>query len=283
MNQRYLNVGSWNIEKFGLVDDNTENEYAIAQHIELSGVDILAFQEMYITNKSRFTNKHLDAALDLVKEHTGNTWKYEIFPNRSASDTSQLCGVTWNTNRVTKKLDTLKIPVKTKVEFEGKTLWLWDRIPHAVKFETEQGKTDLIIISIHMKSNVGKRYIVERKRYEEAKTLIENIPLVIDELKDKDIVILGDTNCKSRREPAINAFITGGFEDLNADDIPTFVRGEKAPFDRIFVPGDEDRKPFKYSRQYIMRSASPLAHDEYLSDHYLIKTMIKIRKDDDFI
>ena len=37
MNSRYLSVGSWNIEHFGqLGDDNDENHYAIAQHIELA-------------------------------------------------------------------------------------------------------------------------------------------------------------------------------------------------------------------------------------------------------
>ena len=176
---------------------------------------------------------------------------------------------------------TLRIPVKTEVEYENKPMLLWDRLPHAVKFKTEEGKTDLIAISIHMKSNVGKRHEVMRKRYEEAKTLMENIKFVENKLNDQDIIILGDTNCKSRSEDAIQAFVQGGFEDLNEDDITTYVKGNAAPFDRIFVPRSEKRRAFQYSRQYIMRSASPLAHDNYLSNHYLIKTMVKIRKDDD--
>lgn len=280
MNRRYLNVGSWNIEHFGKADDNSENQYAIAEHIELSGVDILALQELYDTSDNELRNVHIEEALDLVEEHTGDKWGYEIFPNRSRSDKSQLCGITWNTSKVSKE-KTIQIPVKTKVQYEGKEMLLWDRLPHAVKFKTDEGKTDLIAISIHMKSNVGKRHIVMRKRYEEAKTLMDNIDYVENELNDKDIIILGDTNCKSRSEDAIQAFVKSGFEDLNEDDITTYVKGNSAPFDRIFVPRGDERKAFLYSRQYIMRSASPLAHDNYLSDHYLIKTMVKIRKDDD--
>lgn len=279
MNTRYLNIGSWNIERFGSLEHDN-NEYAIAEHIEFSGVDILALQELYVTHDTKMQNINIEKAIDLIKEHTGNDWDYEIFPNRNPSDKEQLCGVMWNKSKVTKER-TYKIPVKTKVQYENQTLWLWDRIPHAVKFLTEENKTDIVVVSIHMKSNMGKRHIVMRKRFEEAKTLMDNMEAVEAELKEKDIIILGDTNCKSRREDAIQMFIDNGFEDLNADDIPTFYRGNDAPFDRIFVPNGEDRKPFLYSRQYILRSASPLAHDTYLSDHYLIKTMVKIRTDDD--
>ena len=280
MNSRSLNVGSWNIEHFGKNDDNSENQYAIAEHIELSGTDILALQELYVTSDIGLKNAHIEKALELIEEHTGNIWDYEIFPNRNSGDRSQLCGIAWNKSKVS-KVSTLKIPVKTEVDYENNRLLLWDRLPHAIKFETEEGKTDLIVISIHMKSNVGKRHIVMRKRFEEAKTLMDNINFVEQELDDKDIIILGDTNCKARTEDAIQSFVNAGFEDLNEDDITTYVKGNSAPFDRIFVPRSEERKAFKYSRQYIMRSASPLAHDNYLSDHYLIKTMVKIRRDDD--
>ncbi len=280
MNRRYLNIGSWNIEHFGRLDDNSDNPYPIAEHIELAGIDILALQELYVTSDSKFENSYLEKALELVEEHTGDKWEYEIFPNRNPDDKSQLCGVAWNSSRVTKD-KSIKIPVKTSVEFNGDKMLLWDRIPHAIKFLTEKGKSDIIVIPIHMKSNVGKRHIVMRKRYEEAKTLMDNISYIEKKLKDKDIIILGDTNCKSRTEDAIQCFVNTGFEDLNEDDITTYVKGNSAPFDRIFVPMGEQRKAFLYSRQYILRSASPLEHDTYLSDHYLIKTMIKIRRDDD--
>ena len=279
MNSRYLNIGSWNIEHFGKAgDENDENQYAIAQHIELAGVDILALQELYVTGADK-KNTHLRSALDLVEEHTGNRWEYEIFRNRNAGDKSQLCGVAWNSSKITKER-TIQVPVDTSVDTDIGELKLWDRLPHAVKFKTEEGKTDLVIVSLHMKSNVGRRNEVVRKRHEEAKTLLANMDFIKNELEDEDIVFLGDTNCLKRSEDAIQVFLEHGYEDLNEDDVPTYVKGS-APFDRIFVPSGEDRKPFLYSRQYILRSASPHAHDIYLSDHYVIKTMVKIRRDDD--
>lgn len=280
MNSRYLILGSQNIEHFGKKDSNDENEYALAEHIELSGVYILALQELYITSKIGFKNRHLRKALDLIEEHTGDHWEYETFPNRKESDKSQLCGIAQNSKRVTKG-ETYRIPIAYKAQYEGKTLWLWDRSPHAVKFSADLNKTDIVVIPLHMKSNVGSPHIVKRTRFEEAKTLTDKLEIVKEHMQDEDIVLIGDTNCKGGYEDAVKEFIRGGFDDLNEDDITTFVKGDSAPFDRIFVPRGEERKPFLYSRQYILRAANPLAHDMYLSDHFVIKTSIKIRHDDD--
>lgn len=279
MSGRYLNIGSWNIEHFGKIDNNTENQYAIAQHIELSGCDIISLQELYLTSAPpEYKNSHLQDSLDLVKEHTAQEWKYEIFPNRRGDDDSQLCGIAWNSSKVNKTI-TYKIPVDYTKTINNKEYWLWDRSPHAVKFETEGDKTDIAVITLHMKANTDARHIVELKRELEVKTLLENLQNIEDAVQDKDLIFLGDTNCLSRQENAIQEFTRHGFNDLNEDDTGTYYRGD-APFDRIFVP--TDRKAFKYSRQYILRSASPYAHEKYLSDHYIIKTMVKIIKDDDY-
>ena len=69
-------------------------------------------------------------------------------------------------------------------------------------------------------------------------------------------------------------------EVLNEDDTPTYVKG-KAPVDRIFVA--RGRNAFRFSRQYILSSASPHSHDLYLSDHYVVKTTVTIPKDDDWM
>ncbi|WP_421810738.1 endonuclease/exonuclease/phosphatase family protein [Flagellimonas sp.] len=280
MNTRYLNIGSWNIEHFGKIDDNDENQYALAEHIELSGVDILALQELYLTESHGYENIHLREALDLVEEHTGCHWEYEIFPNRNENDKSQLCGIIWNKAKV-EKIETFRIPVSYNADFEGQKLWLWDRSPHAIKFSAGKNKTDIVIVPLHMKSNVGSPHVVVRTRYEEAKTLIVNLPMVREKLEDEDIILIGDTNCKGSYEDAIKEFVKGGFDDLNSDDVSTFVRGDNAPFDRIFIARGEKRKSFLYSRQYILRATNALAHDMYLSDHFVIKTSVKIRHDND--
>jgi endonuclease/exonuclease/phosphatase family metal-dependent hydrolase len=290
MDARYLHLGSWNIEHFGRDDDddrNDENRFAISEHIQLAGVDILALQEIYVTNREEFergevgVNSHLDGAIDLLLEQTGEQWHYELFRNRQRNDTSQLCGVLWNASKVDRKGPSLRLDVEHSAQGDGdRTLRLWDRAPHAVKFSTGAGKIDLIVVPLHMKANTGPRNVVEQIRYEEVRTLLATLPDAAEELEERDIVLLGDTNCTGRSEPAIQTLVREGFEDLNAADAPTFVRGD-APFDRIFVPSAADRKAFKFSRQYILRSASPLSHDRFLSDHYVVKTTVKILEDDD--
>lgn len=274
MNKRYIHIGSWNIEHFSKVDDRIENQYALAEHIEMASLDVLALQEVYVTYRDAGgarRNKDLDKVLALIEEHMGVLWQYEILENRNPTDDEQLCAVVWNPQAVT-KIGNFKIPVKHKDgEFS-----LWDRTPHAVKFK-HLDKTDFVLIPLHMKANVGGATTAKKIRNLEAQTLIENLPAVREALDDLDIVMIGDTNCLGSGEPALETFTTNGFEDLNEADGKTFVSG--APFDRTFVASG--RRPFDYSRQYIMVSANPDDHDKYLSDHYLIKTVIKIRQDDD--
>lgn len=291
MRPRYIHFGSFNIEHFGRHDDSPNNVFALSEHIEMSGVSVLALQEIYVTSREpggRLVNSFLDKIIALIRDHTDQQWHYEIFPNRSPGDDSQLCGLMWNSSRLEKQGETLRVQVPNQVTDPASptALSIWDRHPHAIKFRAVPGSadplalTDFVMVPLHMKSNVGQRHIVMRTRFHEARTLIG----ALDGIKahfggDEDIVFLGDTNCKKRSEEAIQAFIDGGFEDLNEDDTPTYYSGTDAPFDRIFVP--RGRRAFLFSRQYILRSASPLAHDRYLSDHYMVKASIVIRRDDD--
>lgn len=149
MSARYLHIESWNIEHFGRDDDSTENRYAIAQHVELAGVDVLALQEIYVTNDTEFRhgapgrNIHLDGTVALLKEHTGQDWQYELFRNRNENDTSQICGVLWNATRVEYK-ETIRLSVPKNIDSDDMgTLWIWARVPHAVHFSAGQGKIDL--------------------------------------------------------------------------------------------------------------------------------------------
>ena len=295
MKPRYIHIGSWNIEHFGRADDTPSNQYAIAEHIEMSGVNVLALQEMYVTDVSgtKLLNSFLDKAFQLIEDHTGHKWEYEIFPNRDPGDRSQLCGIAWDTTRVTKERETLRIAVshsateQHELATEALTLNLWDRAPHAIKFVAKPGTddgvrlTDFVIVPMHMKSNVGQRHVVMRTRFHEAVELIKQLPTIRDHFDEEHVILLGDTNCKQRNEDAIQAFINAGLEDLNEDDIPTYAIGNDAPFDRIFIPRRSRDNDFRFSRQYILRSASPLAHDKYLSDHYMVKTSILVRKDHD--
>ena len=278
MGLTYLQVGTWNIKHLGRqssAQERSQSVFALTDHVEMAGVDVLALQEVYVTHKKEGErrNKHLDETCNLLEEHTEDKWKYIILENRNKNDTSQLCAVLWN-NTVVKLVSTKAIPVKFKVNND----WLWDRRPHAVKFITQkqilEKKRTFVIVPLHMKANTESG--ARRKREKEATQLADQIPWVIGETQEESLILLGDTNILGSWEQAADILQDAGFDDLNAEDAPTFV-GTRGPFDRFFVKSG--RPEFKYSRQYILRSANESAHESYLSDHYLIKTSVKIYVD----
>ncbi|MEX0306449.1 MAG: hypothetical protein AB3N12_03585 [Ruegeria sp.] len=273
----------------------------------MAGVDIVALQEIYVTDaeeevrlfgnqpliaskaQSDRRNRDLDIVCYLLEEHLGDPWVYLILPNRSEGDTSQLCAVIWNAARVrengVEKLD---------VDFEVGGDKLWDRAPHAIKFtatikvwkRTSNGTSvqededrSIALVPIHMKSNYGGGSINPPKREKEAKTLCEQLPWV-EENMDPSVILIGDTNIMENTEGAIDCFIEAGYVDLNSTDRSTYWshRYGHSPFDRAFVKADRDE--FQYTRQYILQSADLDAHDRELSDHYMIKISVKSYVDD---
>lgn len=309
MSTSFIQIGSWNVEHLSGAsrEDNRQSVYALADHIEMAGIDIMALQEVYITPEDEELrlfpnqpvieskaednrrNRDLDAVCYLLEEHLDAPWKYVILPNRASGDKSQLCAVMWNT----KKADltkTVKLDVSHKVDDKS----LWDRAPHCVEFtsamkvwrkdtegewhEVQEHKT-LAIVPLHMKSNYGGRTINIRKRALEAKELCNAIERQRDEL-DESLILIGDTNILKFDEEAIETFVDAGFVDLNNNDGPTYWSTQygESPFDRAFVT--EGRPEFQYARQYILRSSDLALHDRYLSDHQMIKISVKIYLDD---
>ena len=308
----FLQVASWNIEHLSGVPrkDKPQSVYALADHIEMAGVDVIALQELYITNpneqvrlfrnypviSSSATSERRNADLDkvcyLLEEHGKGIWKYLIIPNRIRGDRSQLCAIMWNTDRLG-MTGLHRLNVNHKI---GKKNLLWDRAPHAVTFTLEQKvwrknqandwhqveeNKSITIVPLHMKSNYGGTTVNMRKREKEAETLIAALKQARDENKlDPSLILIGDTNVLKYDEPAIEILVNNGFVDLNNTDSSTYWshRYADSPFDRIFVAAG--REEFKFSRQYVLRSADLALHDRYLSDHYMIKTSIKTYLDD---
>lgn len=130
-----------------------------------------------------------------------------------------------------------------------------------------------------MKSNYGGSTINRRKRAIEAEELCTALEAQSAEL-DPSLILIGDTNILQYDEPAIDIFLDHGFRDLNNTDGPTYwsSRYGESPFDRAFVVAGRDE--FKYSRQYVLRSADLELHDRFLSDHQMIKISVKIYLDD---
>jgi hypothetical protein len=218
-------------------------------------------------------------------------WKYVILPNRQAGDSSQLCAVMWNTQRLT--LGEIH-PLDVKHSVDG--LSLWDRRPHLLPFtssiEVWRRGTDgewakqsenrtIAVVPLHMKSNYGGGTVHRRVRAEEAETLCD----AIDAIRgtpgfDPSLMMLGDTNILRNDEPAVETFVSRGFIDLNNNDATTYWSKDfgESPFDRIFIAAE--RPEFKYSRQYVLRSSNLEQHDRFLSDHYMIKVSVKDYVDD---
>lgn len=279
MSLTYIQLGTWNIKHLGqqpTEHERSQSVFALADHIEMAGIDVLAVQEIYVTHLSNGNdrNEHLDKTCDLLEEHTGTNWKYRIFKNRNPDDKSQLCGVIWN-ETLLELTQELPIPVEHSVGGDS----LWDRKPHAVRFTTNEPilskHRSFVIVPLHMKAN-GRDRGARRKRQKEAEQLVAHIPWVIEQMDDSSLILLGDTNILGSWEKSVEAIIDAGFDDLNAEDDATYA-GSKAPFDRFFMKSD--RPEFKYSRQYTLRSASASAHERFLSDHFMVKTSIKIYVD----
>jgi endonuclease/exonuclease/phosphatase family metal-dependent hydrolase len=307
----FIQVGSWNIEHLSGSSraDRRQSAYALADHIEMSGLDVLALQEVYVTTsdqevrlfegaapikvaaKTDRRNSDLDIVCHLLEEHLDDPWQYILLPNRNEGDSSQLCGVMWNTNR----LRLSEFMALNVLHEEGEDN-LWDRKPHVLQFTSEievwrreangewidkplKEKRSFSLIPLHMKSNYGGVTRNRAIRKKEALSLcnaIQQVRAVID----PSIIMIGDTNILNNSEPAIDIFVNNGFRDLNNNDAATYWSPQysEAPFDRVFVA--EDREEFKYSRQYVMRSSDLTAHDRFLSDHYMIKVSVKDYVDD---
>ena len=305
----FIQVASWNIEHLSGAsrESKRQSAYALADHIEMAGVDVIALQEVYVTDpdeevrlfenqpviESRATTERRNADLDkvcfLLEEHLNDKWAYRIIPNRNGGDTSQLCAVMWNTARLS-QTGILRLEVKHKVDGDA----LWDRAPHAVTFTSplkvwrkdKTGKWEKIkeqksftIVPLHMKSNYGGGTKNIRKRKKEAQTLVDALKIAEGKI-DPSLILMGDTNILKYDEPAIDILVNNGFIDLNNTDSPTYWSRQygDSPFDRAFVA--EGRDEFKYSRQYVLRSADLVLHDRFLSDHYMIKMSVNIYLDD---
>jgi endonuclease/exonuclease/phosphatase family metal-dependent hydrolase len=269
----YVVLGSWNIENLGQREFG-QHPAAIAQHILTAGLDILALQEIHDTdgNAVTRTNQKLDAVMTRINQDPTQDWAYALFPNRGDAP-ERLTGIAWNRKKVTNRGE-LRIPV----EFASERTW--NRQPHAVKFSTRSGKTDLVVIPVHMKSNADGEDIGRAARQAEAAALIPKLAAVRSHFQDDDVVVIGDMNCLEASEAALAILADAGFRDLNARDAVTYRKGQFAsPFDRVFVP--EQQAEFRFSLQYRLAPTDELLYQQRLSDHFLIKVAIQVLDDDD--
>lgn len=275
-----IQVGSWNIEWLGKPEmrkSPPQKAEDLAAEISASGVDVLALQEISddFPAHDHLGNKTLDEVCALLNRRAGNQWKYELFPKRDLYAEDQLTGVAWNEARVQRVGGALRI---TPVDLLGDNYITWDRQPYAAKFSAGEGKTDFVVIPIHMKSNYGGNVsAMSKHRAAEASALIAELPAVRKIFGDDDIIILGDSNALSAQEEGLEKFAKAGFRDLNSADRSTHVKD--APFDRALVPLNQPE--FANAREVIHYGKNSRDYRDKLSDHYLISFQILVGKDDD--
>jgi hypothetical protein len=195
-------------------------------------------------------------------------------------DEQQLTGLAWNTDKVKQVGEALKIGVPNEVNGAA----IWKRHPHAVKFSLGEGKTDLVMIAVHMKANTGGSPPPRKKRELEAKTLMQQLGNVESHFKDLDVIVCGDINVLNKFEKAVNLFTAFGFKDLNNIDESTHLGG--APFDRFFVPGDQPEftgfEQQVFDEEYLTsRTITRTTFRKDFSDHFMVVTKVRILADDD--
>ena len=251
--QTFLRVGSWNLQNLGERDWG-QHPKAIAELLYLSGVDVVALQEIHDTDgvvPSR-TNTRLNQAFETLSKEAHHQWKYVLFPKRDPMDVVQLTGVAWNQQRCKMVGRPYRVPVKY-----GRSEAIWKRHPYAVKFQTEPGKSDFVLICVHMKSNRGDERFGRAQRLLEAKALTKALRSITEHFDDSDLIILGDTNCLDSDEEALQVFYRAGFRDLNRRDQSTYAHRD-SPLDRILVP--QTQREFTFSKQYVLSPSDPKAY-----------------------
>ena len=95
MSSSFIQIASWNIEHLSGAsrEDKKQSVYALTDHIEMAGVDIVVLQEIYVTDpdeevrlfpnqpviesraKGNRRNGDLDAVCFLLEEHLGKPWR----------------------------------------------------------------------------------------------------------------------------------------------------------------------------------------------------------------
>jgi 5'-nucleotidase (lipoprotein e(P4) family) len=285
-----IRLGAWNVEQLGSPDQRSEPGRNVAQkpedlaaYIAKARVDVLALEEIGDTDGLdwRHSNDTLDQTFKLLNDQTQQAWKYLLFPKKHEDETFQLTGVAWNEKRVQAIGAPYRIGV---IDDPADKLDPWQRQPHAVKFSAGPGQTDFVVVPLHLKSNVGGAATAKQRAYE-ARALVRQLVALRSHFIDEDIVLLGDTNCLTHQEEALQVLTAAGFRDLNAGDTPTTYRGgpyAPAAFDRILVPGNQPE--FQASKLEVLAppsDAEQVDHKQRLSDHFMVITTIAVTADDD--
>jgi predicted extracellular nuclease len=272
-----VTIGAWNMEWLGNTNRRADqpDPQVVANYIRNSHAQVLGLEEICETQPGTLKNVILEETVALLSTN-GAHWKYRMFD--SHTERGQNTGIMWNSDVATAS-DSFEIPVDHNQSSQN--IKKWDRAPYATQFSFGKGKTDIVLIPVHMKSNIGGGTTIPH-RNEEAQTLVVALPKIGEHFHGKkdverDIVIAGDLNTMKHAEDCVTTYETAGFVDLNSQDVLTEKsrRYPPAPFDRVLVPKSQ---PEFQSHKFTMVEDGFV---EGLSDHHMVTTEISIGRDDD--
>ena len=298
-------IGAWNIEWLGFPSmrgkpgkDVEQSPGDLATYIAEAKLDVLALEEIGVEkNEAPFTSKPLQRTLDELKNVHGQNWQYLLFPKTNyPNDTEdfitrgQHLGIAWRSDRAKMVGEPYSIPVGENPTFGDK---FWERRANAIKFSFGEGKTDVVFVPVHLKSNriepnASDPLFTQKQRQAEVKVFVDQLKALKEKFKDEDIVFLGDTNILAPDDETPKILVEAGFVDLNAKDMGTTAAWgsgySSAPFDRIFVP--KNQPDFKSSFQKVLSTKNGTDDEikdfkKRYSDHYLVSCVIEVGNDDD--
>lgn len=280
-------IGAWNLRGLGSPQSRPEKGRGVAQdpkdiadYIAASKVDILCLEGIADDgeDKTKLLNKTLAAALAAIKE---GGWTYRLFAPREPRYSLELTGIAWNE----KAVRAVGEPYRLKMSIPSYQERSWQHWATAMKFSFGEGKTDVVLIPIHLRGNSFKRGKLTEDapaiRQQEAELLLKALPQVREAFQDEDIILMGDFNLlKKADEPAITDLADNGFRDLGADSTLTDWEG-KLPSDRAFVPAAQ--REFAQTTLTVFKhpTMEPGDFAEELSDRYMVKISFPITEDDD--
>lgn len=316
--ERTVTVGSWNIQWLGNAKAGKRKPQKaedIASYLSAAGVDVLALAEISVTSMDgggRARSRQLDQAFATANS-SGAKWQYELFPKREGARApqDQWTGIAWNAGVVAKiggpwklapAIDAAKEEaIRKRFDKPETETIIFSRWPYATKFSAGEGKTDFIVLPVHLKSNIGGAATADARAYEAA-LLLESLLKLRPDQQDRDLIVLGDTNMLRADEPAAASFKAAGLRDCNAGDLGTHLSGKPGqkdvPFDRIFVmsgqpettdtcriPGSgSGKKPMDFKVVKPTEWKPGTTNTQFLdmlSDHLLVRTAICVMADDD--
>ncbi len=298
-------IGAWNIEWLGFPNmrgkpgkDIAQSPADLAAYIADAKLDVLALEEIGVEkNEAPFTSVALDQTFDLLKKRHGQAWQYLLFPKtdypKATEDfitRGQHIGIAWRSDRVRMVGEAFSIPVGKNETYGNK---FWERQANAVKLSFGEGKTDVVFIPVHLKSNRNDAngadpLFTQKQRIAEATAFVAHLSALKEKFRDEDIVLLGDTNFLAPEDETPKILTDAGLLDLNAAYRGTTAAWgagySSAPFDRIFVPSKQPEFKSSVQRIHATKNGTDDEIKEFRrrhSDHYLVSCTIEVGNDDD--